>query len=157
MEIILIRGEYDSGKTTISTLAYQDLVKSAEEVFLFDHYNNPISKLLYDSNGEVRDFKAVLKIKGRIIVVITAGDEPRRLMINITFLIDFVKKKFQITIDVLICCARSSDREGSVIDRLGKDYPASPVHQIWTYRVEEAQRLKENGKRVTEIVGLVKP
>jgi len=156
MEIILVRGTYDAGKTTISTLAYEELAKSADEVFLFNHYNDPIANLQYNpDNGEVYDFKAVLKIKGKIVVVITAGDEPWRLMINIDFLIDFVKKTFKVKIDILICCGRSSDKEGSVIDRLKKAHRSAVIHQVWTYKVDKALFPEQNAKRVKEIVGLV--
>lgn len=155
MDIILIRGKGDAGKTTTATMVYDQLYKVATEKHLFDHYNAPLKDVVYNKNGEPHDFKAVLVVKGKIIVIITAGDEVQRLLINIKFIIDFVKQQFNVDIDILITCGRSINRQSSAYLKLKGLYPKSKLSEIWVSRVEEAQKILEKQKAVNEIMVLL--
>ena len=156
MEIIVIRGTENSGKTTSAKMAYDKLSQEADKVYLFNHYNDPINALQYnEETGDVHDFKAVISVKGKIIVVITAGDEVWRLMLNIQFLIDFILKTFKAKIDVMICCGRSHNRKGSVYMTLKEKYPLSPIKEVWVHRVNIEEKQKQKQRAVKKIVELI--
>lgn len=155
MDIILLRGIGDAGKTTTATMTYFQLEKAADKKYLFDHFNNPIDEVKYDNNGQIIDFKAVLVIKGKVVVIITAGDEVLKLLFNITFIIDFVKNHLKVNIDILLCCGRSSNRNGSAFERLTNLYPKSKLSEVWVTRVEENIMKIEKQKAVNQIISLL--
>lgn len=156
MEIILIRGKENAGKTTTAGMLHDKLAKKATKRYLFDDYNTEIEEFQYDVNGVRMDFKSILVINGKIIVIITAGDEVWRLMINITFIIKFVKETLEMDIDVLITCGRSSNRLGSAYQKLIEHFPKSKLSEIFVSRVEEENMNFEKQAAVNKIIRLIK-
>ena len=74
MKLIIIRGKKDSGKTTISKLVCRELIEKKAEKICCEDLNESASV------GDVAwDFASVLKINGKIVVIISRGDYHEKL------------------------------------------------------------------------------
>jgi hypothetical protein len=114
-ELIIIRAEQNSGKTTTAGLVYQELLKLADKEHVFNNRNVNENSLKYNQNGSIIDFTAILTIRNKKIGIASAGDNASdtRKIINI-----FI----EINVDVIICCARSINRNGSTYRMLIDDF-----------------------------------
>ena len=152
MKIIIIRGTMDAGKTTTSGLVYSELVNIAKKEHTFNWKTVNVNSLKYDIDGSVIDFTSLL-IVGKIKVgIISAGDVTKDLKHNIKIMIS-------LNIDILICCARSINKEGSayrmIIDDYSKEHKI--IKEIWTEYIEKSVQKNEiKEKTVNEIISLIK-
>ena len=105
-ELIVIRAGQNSGKTTTTGLVYQELLKQAEKVHVFNNEIVSVDSLQYNDNGDTIDFTAILTIKNKKVGIVSAGDIASDTKKIITSLI-------KININIIICCARSINRQGS--------------------------------------------
>lgn len=156
MDIILIRGTYDSGKTTTAALVYEALLKTSSIEHYFDGKTVSNNCLKYNKKGDVIDFQAILTVKGKVVVIISAGDEVDKLIINIKIIIKLVREKLLVNIDVLICCGRSQNRQGSAYIKLKKEYQSSKLTEVWPKWAEKKSDIKKvKEESVKQIIKLV--
>lgn len=114
-ELIVIRAGQNSGKTTTIGLVYQELLKQAEKVHVFNNETVTADSLLYNNNGDTIDFTAILTIKNKKVGIISAGDtasDTKRVIGG------FIEND----INIIICCARSVNRLGSTYRMLLDDF-----------------------------------
>ena len=121
MKIILIRGTMNSGKTTTSGLVYSELVKISEKEHTFNGKIVTENSLQFNKKNEVIDFTSVLIIGKLKVGIISAGDIAADLKCNIEVMIS-------LDVDILICCARSRNQEGSSYRIILDDF--SEEHEI---------------------------
>ena len=147
-KIILIRGRRNSGKTTTTGLVYSELLKISEIDHKFNNKEVSKNSLTYDNKtGDLIDFNAVIRIKGKI----SAGDVADDLKAQLSI---FVK----INIDIIICCARSRNVDGSSYKMIITDFTKqNPIlKEVWTKfssKKEEKEIVKK--QTIEEIVNLV--
>ncbi|WDF61035.1 hypothetical protein PQ462_06625 [Flavobacterium sp. KACC 22758] len=151
-KIILIRGERNSGKTTTTGLVYSELLKISEIKHKFNNKDVTKNSLTYDNEtGDLIDFNAVIKIKGKTIGIVSAGDVAEDLKAQLSIFI-------QINIDIIICCARSRNVDGSsykmIITNFAKQNPI--LKEVWSKfspKKEEKKTVKK--QTIEEIINLV--
>lgn len=114
-ELIVIRAGQNSGKTTTTGLVYQELLKQAEKVHVFNNKTVSVDSLQFNDNGDTIDFTAILTIKNKKVGIVSAGDIASDTKKIITSLIE-------ININIIICCARSVNRQGSTYRMLLDDF-----------------------------------
>ncbi|MES2132678.1 MAG: hypothetical protein V4506_10025 [Bacteroidota bacterium] len=117
-ELIIIRAGQNSGKTTTTGLVYQELLKHAEKEHVFNDVVVTRDSLEFNDIGDTIDFTAILTIKNKKIGFASAGDDAKATKKKITIFIE-------IKIDIIICCARSINREGSTYRMLMEDFSAT--------------------------------
>lgn len=114
-ELIIIRAGQNSGKTTTTGLVYQELLKQAEKVHVFDNQTVMEDSLSYNQNGDTIDFTAILTIRNKKVGIVSAGDDAKSTKKMIEILIE-------INVNIIICCARSVNRQGSTYRMLLDDF-----------------------------------
>ncbi|VXC54996.1 MULTISPECIES: hypothetical protein [Chryseobacterium] len=156
MEIILIRGTKDAGKTTTSALLYKELIKISKEEHYFNSKEVEKNSLIQTKNKNYEDFIAIIKVNGKIIVIISAGDYVWALMDEIELIIKSVTNLYNAEIDYLICCGKTHNRSGSAYNRILEEYPESKLHEFFVFRdlSKNAEELKTN--TVKEILNIIK-
>lgn len=141
MELIIIRGRQNDGKTTTASMLHNELVARSNAVRLLkiDGYYIPVG-------NEVRDFRSVIDIKGKRIAIISAGDED-----------DVLKEKMEGLIyeyrpDILVVCARAQDREGSAYRMLKDNYGnlIKTENEFWTEWVEDPNKIMEAKRSIVQ-------
>lgn len=107
-EFIIIRGRQSSGKTTTAGLVYQELLNHCDKSHKFNDRTVNTDSLEYSDDGlqATIDFTAELVCKNKKIGIISAGDVARAVRITLNLFIST-------NIDIIICCARSVNKEGS--------------------------------------------
>lgn len=127
MEIIIIRGRQNDGKTTTATMLHNELVVRSNAVRLLKTNGNYLPV-----GNDVRDFRSVIDIKENRIAIISAGD-----------LDDVLNKEMEELIykyrpDILVVCARAQDREGSAYRMLKDNYGnlIKEENEFWTEWME---------------------
>lgn len=151
-KIIIIRGERNSGKTTTSGLVYSELLKISEKEHKFNNKTVTENSLIFDKKtGDLFDFNAVLTVSGKRIGIVSAGDVAKDLKVQLNIFIE-------INIDIIICCARSRNVDGSsykmIINDFSKQNPI--LKEVWTKfssRKEEKETVKK--QTVEEVLTLV--
>lgn len=152
MQIILIRGTMNSGKTTTSGLVYSELVKISEKEHTFNGKKVTENSLQFNKKNEVIDFTSILIIGKLKVGIISAGDIATDLKCNIEIMIS-------LDIDILICCARSRNQKGSSYRMISDDF--SKEHEIigefWTEFSKVCEQ-KDSVKQTTvkKIIDLIK-
>ena len=111
MELIIIRGRQDDGKTTTATMLHNELVARSNAVRLLKTNGDYLPV-----NNEVRDFRSVIDIKEKRIAIISAGDVDDVLNEEMDELI------YEYRPDILVVCARAYDRDGSAYRMLKENY-----------------------------------
>jgi hypothetical protein len=114
-ELIIIRAGQNSGKTTTTGLVYQELLKHANKEHTFDSKTVTEDSLKFNEKGETIDFTAILIIGNKKVGIVSAGDVATDTKVNISI---FIK----VNIDIIICCARSVNRQGSTYRMLIDDF-----------------------------------
>ncbi|NQY31421.1 MAG: hypothetical protein HRT69_18390 [Flavobacteriaceae bacterium] len=152
MKIIIIRGTMNSGKTTTSGLLYSELVKIAEKEHSFNRKDVTENSLKFNEKNEVIDFTSVLIIGKLKIGIVSAGDIAKDLKRDIKIMIS-------LDIDILICCARSKDQEGSsyrmILENFSKEHTI--IKEFWTeYSNDSEQKNSIKMKTVKGIINLIK-
>jgi len=151
-KFLIIRGQENSGKTTTSGLVYSELLKFSETKHTFDNETVESNSLKYDKkSGDLLDFSSIITINGKSIGIVSAGDSPTDLEKEINSLIN-------INIDVIICCARSRNVEGSSFRMIINKFSAKNeiLKEVWVEHSEE-KKDKETKKKqsVSEIVKII--
>lgn len=147
-ELIIIRAGQNSGKTTTSGLVYQELLLHADKEHMFNKETVTKDSLKFNEIGETIDFTAVLTIRNKKVGIISTGDVAEDTKVEIQIQIN-------INIDVIICCARSVNRQGSTYRMILDDFSKtnSIALEIFT-KYSENIDLKNDTKKavVDEIV-----
>ncbi|CAM4389228.1 hypothetical protein [Flavobacterium terrigena] len=159
---LVIRGTADGGKTTTAGLLFEQLKPKASQFKLFNWAWKEIDKLHYNSEGELIDFIAVLVIDGKVIIIISQGDKPNVLQKVLDFLKDLISLS-KITginiskIDIVICCARSRNVNGSTYKMLTKRINSNNLFDFWTSKDDDiSKKLSCKQKVVDELVQKIK-
>lgn len=123
MELIIIRGRQNDGKTTTATMLHNDLVARSTAVRLLKTNGDYLPV-----GNEVRDFRSVIDIKEKRIVIISAGDCDDVLNEEMEELI------YQYRPDIMVVCARTQDRDGSAYRMLKDNYAdlIKEENEFWT-------------------------
>ena len=106
---------------------YSELVNISEKKHTFNGKTVTENSLRFNNKNEVIDFTAVF-ITGKLKVgIISAGDIARDLKFNIEVMVS-------LDVDILICCARSRNQEGSsyrmILDDFSKEHKI--IGEFWT-------------------------
>jgi|GEM_PF-5311577 len=127
MEIIIIRGRQNDGKTTTATMLHNELVVRSNAVRLLKTNGNYLPV-----GNDVRDFRSVIDIKENRIAIISAGDVDDVLNEEMEELI------YKYRPDILVVCARAQDREGSAYRMLKDNYGnlIKEENEFWTEWME---------------------
>lgn len=123
MELIIIRGRQNDGKTTTATVLHNELVAHSDSVRLLKINGNYLPVW-----NEVRDFRSVIDIKEKRIAIISAGDVDDILKEEMEELI------YEYRPDILVVCARAQDREGSAYRMLNDNFGdlVKEDNEFWT-------------------------
>lgn len=147
-KIIVIRGERNSGKTTTTGLVYSELLKISEKEHNFNNKTVTENSLVYDKKtGDLFDFNAVITVNGKV----SAGDLAKDLKVQLNIFIE-------INIDIIICCARSRNVDGSsykmIIIDFSKQYPI--LKEIWTkFSSKKEEKETFQKQTVEEVLKLI--
>lgn len=152
MKIILIRGTMNSGKTTTSGLVYSELVKISEEEHTFNEEKATKNSLRFNKKNEVIDFTSILIIGKLKVGIVSAGDIAGDLKLKIEVMIN-------LNVDILVCCARSRNQEGSSYRMISEYF--SKEHEIigefWTeFSNDPEQKNSVKQTIVKKIIDLIK-
>lgn len=123
MELIIIRGRQNDGKTTTATMLHNELVARSNAVRLLKTNGDYLPVGI-----EVRDFRSVIDIKEKRIAIISAGDVDDILNEEMEELI------YEYRPDIIVVCARAQDREGSAYRMLKENYAdlIKEENEFWT-------------------------
>lgn len=123
MELIIIRGRQNDGKTTTITMLHTELVARSNSVRLLKTNGDYLPV-----GNEVRDFRSVIDIKEKRIAIISAGDSDDVLNEEMEELI------YEYRPDIMVACARAQDREGSAYRMLKENYAdlIKEENEFWT-------------------------
>lgn len=123
MELIIIRGRQNDGKTTTATMLHNELVARSNAVRLLKTNGDYLPVGI-----EVRDFRSVIDIKEKRIAIISAGDVDDILNEEMEELI------YEYRPDIIVVCARAQDREGSTYRMLKENYAdlIKEENEFWT-------------------------
>lgn len=102
MELIIIRGAQDSGKTTTAALVHNKLVENGATVKLLQMKDN-----ILDAGQYTRDFQSVLDVEKKRIIIISEGDDDDTLYDNM----EWYNNEYRP--DIMVVCARTYNRSGS--------------------------------------------
>ena len=102
MELIIIRGAQDSGKTTTAALVHNKLVENGAVVKLLQLKDN-----IFDAGQYTRDFQSVLDVEKKRIIIISEGDDDDTLYDNM----EWYNNEYRP--DIMVVCARTYNRSGS--------------------------------------------
>lgn len=152
-KFILIRGNKDSGKTTTAGLVYAELLNNCDDKHIFNGQETTINSLQYNNKtGALLDFTAILKVNNKSIGIISAGDIPKDLAIEINKMLNF-------GVNLILCCSRSRDVKGSSY-RMIKDKFSEKLKilkEIWVaHSPNDIDKLQIKLKSVMELTKLIK-
>lgn len=151
---IIIRGQRDAGKTTTCAVLYKELKKVAEYSKTLTMSWTPIETLRLTPKGNYFDFIAVFVVKGKLIVLISPGDIAGDLEDILNKLCDqgFLSSisEGRKKIDLIICCARSRNIEGSTIRMLHERITDSNARtEFWVPEKTPDKSNAEEDKKAT--------
>lgn len=138
MELIIIRGRQNDGKTTTATMLHNDIVERGARVRLLRTNGNYLS-----IGNWMVDFQSVLDLMKKRIVIISEGDDDKRLEDLMNELTDIYRP------DIVVVCARSYNREGSSYRMLTERYADIMVseNEFWTEFSEDHTQM-QNIKKI---------
>ena len=150
MEIIIIKGESDVGKTTKAAILHNELV---------DNYAAIVQWMMLDlgrfplrEEDLIPDFRSVLKCKGRTIGIISHGDTSTYLR---GFIEEMTKYFFP---DILIICANNKEYIWNMLRRkFGEHIKDGNIFEITSEQKSEilSEKLTVKQKRVNEIINKI--
>lgn len=145
MELILIRGVEDAGKTTAAARILKSLVRehgATVHRLILDWYCVPVIA----DNDRTPDFQTILSINGLSIGIISQGDDASYLN---EYLDDMLDGEFDI--DILILCARSRNTKGSTYELICQRFGnmIKEENTYWLYLNEEESKKKEIAYNIT--------
>ncbi len=148
-QLIIIRGGQNGGKTTTIGLVYQELLKHSELEHIFNDNIVTQDSLRYNDNGETIDFTAILTINSKKIGLVSAGDVASHTKVRITI---FIEMK----IDIVICCARSVNRDGSTYRMILEDFSQTNNIALEIFTGYDENKLLKNEIKKTTVENIVK-
>ena len=124
-KFLIITGTQNSGKTTTAGMVYKNLLPYAINVHLAEGNGKvlPIEDPLFE-NGIPMDFIAYMEVKGKKVAIVSMGDYPQYLKMQIEVYINKV--------NYFVCCLRTYNREGSTRRMLYTVYADYPKEEFWT-------------------------
>ena len=134
MELIIIRGTHDSGKTTTAALVHNRLVENGATVKLLQMKNN-----ILDAGQYARDFQSVLDVGKKRIVIISEGDDDDTLCEKM----EWYNNEYRP--DIMVVCARTYNRSGSSY-RMLNEYFSNAMregNEFWTEYAENPTKAIE--------------
>ena len=143
MELIIIRGRQNDGKTTTATLLHNELVGRGASLKLLKTNGNYLSV-----DNWMVDFQSVLDWGKKRIVIISEGDDKNRLSELMDGLI------YDYRPDIVVVCARSRDVDGSSYRMLTEKYQdlIKPENEFWTQFVDDYSRVMEVKRPIVEFI-----
>lgn len=111
MELIIIRGQRDGGKSTTSAMVHNALAKKKANLLYF---KLPCNEM--EIGKKAQDFFSVFEYLGKKVAIISRGDDAATLDYDMTILIDLFHP------EIMVVCARSIDRQGSAYNMLTEKY-----------------------------------
>ena len=141
MELIIIRGRQNDGKTTTATMLHNALVGQSTVVRLLKINGDylPVWQ-------EVFDFRSVIDIGITRVAIISAGDDDDVVAADMEALL------YEYRPDVLVVCARKYNREGSTYRMLLENYGdiMKSENEFWVENSEDPAKGKEAKQNVVE-------
>ena len=143
MELIIIRGRQNDGKTTTATLLHNVLIEYGANVKMVRTNGNYLSVGTW-----MVDFQSVLDWGNKRIVIISEGDDKNRLSELMDGLINDYRP------DIVVVCARSRDIDGSSYRMLTEKYQdlIKPENEFWTQFVDDYSRVMEVKRPIVELI-----
>lgn len=125
MELIIIRGTQNSGKSTTAACVHNEIIARGAQPKMTHIYADVIPVM------ELRDFESVLDYDRVRVAIISQGDEADKLRERIERLC------WEWRPNVLVVCCRKVKREGSSIEMLENNYPnwMKSAQTFWTNEV----------------------
>lgn len=111
MELIIIRGQRDGGKSTTSAMVHNALAKKKANLLYFKLPCNEI-----EIGKKAQDFFSVFEYLGKKVAIISRGDDAASLDYDMTILIDEYHP------EIMVVCARSTNKQGSAYIMLTEKY-----------------------------------
>lgn len=111
MELIIIKGPENSGKTMMATMLHNALVKQSSEVKLLKTSGNYLSVGYHHE-----DFCSVIEFRVKRVAIISAGDDASSLKEGMEKLVN------EYVPDIFVVCTRTRDRVGSSYRMLEENY-----------------------------------
>ena len=141
MELVIIRGRRDDGKTTTATLLHNELIGQGANVKMLKTNGNYLSV-----DNWMVDFQSVLDFNKKRIVIISEGDDDDRLADLMVSLIDDYRP------DIVVVCARSYDRVGSSYRMLTEKYKDLIKHEneFWTEFADDSAKMIDAKRPIVE-------
>lgn len=121
MELILLKGKDDAGKTNTAACVYNILVKEKAFVKKLELKNNLLNF------GEIGwDFRSELELENKIIHIISEGDT------KIFFRENIFKYKQNDNVDFLVICVRTEEKEENKVEEKleEKDKSKKPLYDF---------------------------
>lgn len=141
MELIIIRGTQDSGKTTTAALVHNRLVENGATAKLLQMKDN-----ILDAGQYTRDFQSVLDVEKKRIVIISEGDDDDTLYERMEWLNDEYRP------DIMVVCARTYNRSGSSYRMLTEYYSDAmrEENEFWVEYADDATKTIETKIPIVE-------
>ena len=141
MELIIIRGRQNDGKTTTATLLHNELVGRGANLKLLKTNGNYLSV-----DNWIVDFQSVLDFGKKRIVIISEGDDDDRLAELMESLINDYRP------DIMVVCARYYDRVGSSYRMLKENYKdlIKPENEFWTEFSDDRTKMIDAKRPIVE-------
>ena len=112
MDIVIIKGTQNSGKTTTAACVHNELINPEGALLkLFRTAGGYLPVI-----GEMRDFWSVLDLGRKRIVIISQGDDANYLQKMMEHLI------WSYAPDIVVVCTRTRELEGSSLKMLNEKY-----------------------------------
>ena len=112
MDIIIIKGTQNSGKTTVAACVHNELINPEGALLKLFRTAGGYMPVI----GEMRDFWSVLDLGRKRIVIISQGDDANYLEKMMEHLI------WSYAPDILVVCTRTRELEGSSRKMLNEKY-----------------------------------
>lgn len=143
MELVIIRGRRDDGKTTTATLLHNELIGQGANVKMLKTDGNYLSV-----DNWMVDFQSVLDLGKKRIVIISEGDDDDRLAELMESLIDDYRP------DIVVVCARARDVEGSSYRMLTERYEdlVKPENEFWTEFADDRSKMLDVKRPIVELI-----
>ena len=125
MDLIIIRGTQDSGKSTTAACVHNEIIARGAQLKMMHIYGDVIPVM------DIRDFESVLDLGHVRVAIISPGDEAAMLSERIEHL------RWEWRPNVIVVCCRSRNKIGSSYEMLQNNYPdwMQTVQEYWVNEV----------------------
>lgn len=120
MELIIIRGTQNSGKSTTAACVHNELIACGAQLKMMHIYADVIPLM------DLRDFESVIDLGHVRVAIISQGDVAGQLVERIERL------RWEWRPNAIVVCCRSINRDGSSYNILCNSYPTwMPAKEYW--------------------------